>query len=380
VTKLDGRLIARLMANGAWFQVLRLLGKPKLPQAVSLEVTQKCVASCIMCNIWRHPETKTDLGMDRWLAMLNTPLFRQVRELDITGGEPFLRNDLIDLIGGVCRLRGGNLRALHSFAITTNGLLTDKVVEATEKMLDLATRENLQLIIVCAVDATDTTHDRIRNHPGAWEKVSWTIAHLEQLRRRNPNLILGLKTTILPLNVHKLQPICDYAREHGLFTIMSPCIITPGRYLNPDLAERLAFTPEERQELTAFFRDTPLDWGFHGDAMARLLTGRRWAKTCSTGYNYLFLRSNGDMMLCPLVDRTFGNFTRTSIEALYRSPAADRFRRRVGRFAPCRHCTEPGLERYALTCQGFGFLGYTLRQGRQKAGQVFQHMGLDKLM
>jgi len=373
-------ITAKLLSNALRYRLQRLGGKPSLPQAVSLEITRRCVARCVMCNIWKEPDPQSDLSCDQWLSLLDDPLFAGLSELDITGGEPFIRTDLPDLIAGVCEMAKHKLPGLASIAITTNGLLGETVVEKTSDMLQTALRYGIHLVIVCAVDATDNGHDRIRNYPGAWSKVNSTIEALCDLRTRQPNLILGLKTTVLPFNVDNLVAIRQYAQAKGMFTIISPCIITPGRYLNPDRAVDLAFDPTGIAEMIAFYRDQPQEWGFHADAMVRCLEGRRRKKTCSAGYNYFFVRSNGDLMLCPLIAQTMGNITRQKASKIYYSSEANGFRRKVAAYDQCRDCTEPGLERYALAYEGLDLLFYLWRYGSKRFIEEFQHLGLDKLI
>lgn len=373
-------ITVKLIRNALRYRLQRLGGKPSLPQAVSLEITRRCVARCVMCNIWKDPQPQSDLSCDQWLSLLDDPLFERLSELDITGGEPFLRKDLPDLIEGICDMARHQLPALASIAITTNGLLGETVIEKTSTMLQIAQRHGINLVIVCAVDATDSGHDRIRNFPGAWTTVNRTIEALCELRTRQPNLILGLKTTVLPFNVDKLVAIRQYALAKGMFTIISPCIITPGRYLNPDRADDLAFDPAGMAKMIAFYRDQPQEWGFHADAMVRCLEGRRRKKTCSAGYNYFFVRSNGDLMLCPLIAQTMGNITGQTAAELYRSPAANGFRRKVANFDQCGDCTEPGLERYALAYEGLDLLSYFWRYGKKRFIKEYQHLGLDKLI
>ena len=90
-------IAAKLTRNGLRYRLLRLTGRPGRPQAVSLEVTHRCVCRCHMCNIWKIPSSVPDLPLREWIALLSSDLLRDLRELDITGGEPFLRDDLVSL-------------------------------------------------------------------------------------------------------------------------------------------------------------------------------------------------------------------------------------------------------------------------------------------
>lgn len=372
------RLATRLLKSALRFQYLRHTGKPGKPQAVSLEITHDCVARCIMCNIWKISREVPNLTMPQWLDLLSSPLFADLRELDITGGEPFIRDDIVDLFQGICDLKRDNFNGLRSIAVTTNGLLPDRVLPAVEKMLLALQNQHLDLVVVCALDAVSDLHDRIRNFPNAWSKVNHTIDALCRLREKFSNLIVGVKTTILPLNVNELGSIAAYADERGLFTIISPCIITEGRYLNPERAGDLSFGEQDRQKMIDFFSSDQFQWSFHGKALVEFLKTGTIKKPCTCGFNYFFVRSNGEMLLCPLIKESVGDVTTTDVADLYFSDRANHIRKSIGRLSQCRECTEPGLERYALPFEGLHYLKMLWEMGSAEFRQLHVHMGLDK--
>ena len=88
------KLATRLLINGLRFQYFKRRGLPGRPQAISLEITHNCIAKCVMCNIWKIPREVNDLSMDHWIHLLSSDLLSDLKEQDITGGEPFLRDDL----------------------------------------------------------------------------------------------------------------------------------------------------------------------------------------------------------------------------------------------------------------------------------------------
>ena len=371
-------LTGQLVKNGIRFRYLRASGKMQKPWAVSLEVTHQCVAKCIMCNIWRIPRDTPLLSAGEWLALLSHDLFTDLVELDITGGEPFLRADLADLLAAVCQLKKRHLASLKSIAVTTNGFLTRRILDESRKILCEARREGIDLVMVCAMDAVGEVHDAVRRYPGGWCKVDQTIQGLKGLRVDFSNLIIGLKTTVLPVNVGQLDAVVRYAEKNDLFTIISPCIVTQGRYLNPDRAEDLAFTPEQVHEMTRFFQKEASRWSFHENCLVRYFQTGRMKKPCSCGFNYFFIRSQGALLPCPLINSSPGNVMQTAIEELLASKEAVGIRRHVGRFPECRYCTEPGLERYSLPYEGWTYLSLLPKMGRNKFLQMHHHMGLDK--
>jgi MoaA/NifB/PqqE/SkfB family radical SAM enzyme len=165
---------------------LKFTGKPHRLEALSLEITHRCICRCSMCNIWKIPPDVTDLGLSEWLGLFSSPELRHLSELELTGGEPFLRND--------------------------------------------------------------------------------------------------------------------------------------------------------------------------------------------------FLRHNGDVFACPVLPVALGNIKGRALGELFRSPAADRFRKKVGGFTECSVCTEPGMERIAWPFEGFAFLGLLAGTGIKNGRRLAGHMGLDKYL
>ena len=372
------KLAFRLVENGLGFRYLRLTGKPGRPLAVSLEVTHNCIAKCVMCNIWRIPGQVPDLSLAELIRILSSELLSDIVELDITGGEPFLRADLPDLFSAICDLKKNHTRSLQAVAVTSNGFLTHRILADAERILPKLGEVGIDLIMVCAMDAVGELHEKIRNYKNAWAKVDETIQGLKALRNKFPNLIIGLKTTVLPVNVGELDKIADYAHMNSLFTIISPCIITKGRYLNPDLADALIFSPKDIRAMIQFFQGESSRWSYHESSLVRYFQKGVIRRPCTCGFNYFFVRSNGDMFLCPLLDKSVGNVGTVPPEKLFSSEKASRIRRGIGRFPQCRQCTEPGLERYALPYEGFTYLYLLLKMGGKRFSELHHHLGLDK--
>ncbi len=372
------KTVATLFLNGVRYRFQKRTGNPGRPQAVSLEITHRCIARCIMCNIWRIPVSEPELSVNEWLDLLSGDLFHDIRELDITGGEPFLLDDIDILFSGICELKNRNMRSLRSVAVTTNGFLTERVLQKTETILKDLKKAGIDLVMVCAMDAIGDIHERIRKVKHAWQKVNNTVEGLIRLREKYSNLIIGLKTTVLPLNIDELENIARYADEKRLFTIISPCIITSARYLNMERAGDLIFSYEDKQKMIRFFKGNRFKWSFHAESLAEFLETGEIKKPCSCGFNYFFVRSSGEVFLCPLVDKSVGNIRDESIEKLFSSKKANAFRKEAGKFPECQGCTEPGLERYALPYEGFTYLSMLLRYGKRDFLELHRHLGLEK--
>ena len=373
------RTVGKLAYNAVRYRLLKTTGRPGRLQAISLEVTHRCICRCRMCNIWQIRDVP-DLPLRVWTDLLSSSTLRRLVEIDITGGEPFLREDLEALLQWIARSKSARFPGLKTLAITTNGILTDRILAVVGRIVGPLQEEGIDLVLACGMDAVGPLHDAIRNFRGAWEKLDATLAGLRQLRDNHPNLVLGIKTTIVPANVHQLERVAAYAREHGLFTIVSPCIITANRFGNVDLQQELAFSAEELQAIQRFYESPAFAWSLHRQAMLHFLRTGTADKPCSAGFNTVFVRHNGELFPCPLIPDALGNIRKTALEKLLASGRAARFRKRIGAFPECRRCTEPGLERIAWPYEGLGCLGLLARMGFGDFARLAGHMGLDKYL
>jgi MoaA/NifB/PqqE/SkfB family radical SAM enzyme len=245
-------------------------------------------------------------------------------------------------------------------------------------MAEMLLPEGIELVMVCALDGIGESHDKIRNFKGAWTKVDETIKGLKEIRNSYGNLFIGLKTTVVPQNVDQLENIIRYADKNRLFTIISTRIITENRYHNIDLKEDLTFSKEEIEEMLRFFNLDYFHWDFHRSRLVNYLRTGVMEKPCSAGFNYLFIRSDGEVYLCPLINKRLGNIQETQIDDLFYAKEASQFRKGVGEYSECGECTEPGLERYALPFEGFAYLSLMVKMGKRDFLNLHRHMGLDK--
>jgi len=101
--------------------IKRRFNKIPYPSFCTFSVTWRCNAKCTMCDIWKMPGCR-EMDFKQISAV-----FSQLKNLDvirITGGEPFLRTDLIDIVNMM--QKDIIPEKIH---ITTNGFLTEKILQ-----------------------------------------------------------------------------------------------------------------------------------------------------------------------------------------------------------------------------------------------------------
>ena len=169
------------------------LGLRRMPVLVHFEVTLRCNASCGFCDYWKTDASAktTELGSFVEAARRFNPML-----VTWTGGEPTLRRDLEDLVGGVDRA----VRLKYTTLITHGAMLTPE--RATGLWQAGIDQFNISL------DYLDARHDAARGIPGLVNRIMTTT---EALRTRGVNV--RFNTVIKNDNLDQLLPIVQRAQE-----------------------------------------------------------------------------------------------------------------------------------------------------------------------
>jgi MoaA/NifB/PqqE/SkfB family radical SAM enzyme len=199
------------------YRLMHALGVPLMrPINVTISTTFRCNSRCLTCNVYERPVD--ELTAEDW-AKVFAALGRSVRWFTFSGGEPFLRKDLAEIIESAwrsCRPSVVN--------IPTNGTYPERVIPAVERLT--AAMPGTQLVINVSLDAVGDRNDTIRGLAGDWEKANETLRRLKALDR--PNLTVGIHTVVSRHNVDEFPAIADRLMQIG-----------PDQYIAEPAEERL---------------------------------------------------------------------------------------------------------------------------------------------
>ncbi len=374
---------AGLLGNAMRFRCARMRAAPLKPEVVSLAVTNRCNSHCIMCNMWKQSKEDPDikrreLSLREITDLLSRPLFSGLVEVDLTGGEPHLRDDLVDIALGLAGLKEKWLPRLRSIVITSNGLLPDRVIANYQTILEGLKDTNIDLVTVASLDGIGEIHDKIRGTKGAFKLATETIGRLLELKQSYPNHYIGVKTTVLPENIDRLDSILDFALKDDLFTIISPVFFTETRFRNTESRESLRLGPADYEKLLRFYSRPELNTSYFYSRIRGFLSTGRKSWSCTAIYNYLFIEFDGTVYPCELLSEPIGNIRKQSPEAVWHGAQARYWRTRIEKTEQCRECIEPGAVRYSACAEGQHYLGFLRELGRSRFKESFRHEGFAK--
>ncbi len=177
--------------------------RPRHIQYLILFVTSKCNARCKMCFNWRAldgPSSSPDLELDEIRRLSRS--VPDLIQLTLSGGEPFLRDDLVQIVEAF-----HNNTGVSQVTLPTNGVLTERISEAVETILDRFPRLAVNLDL--SVDGVGPEHDDIRGRPGTYEKVIETYLAAAEIRKRRPALRLGMSAVLSSFNRDRILDTLD---------------------------------------------------------------------------------------------------------------------------------------------------------------------------
>ncbi len=376
---------AGLLGRALGFRFARTRAAPLKPAVVSLAVTNRCNSHCIMCNMWRrakeHPNIQfLELSQREIIDLFSRPLFSELVELDLTGGEPHLRDDLVEIALGIAGLKQKYLPHLRSIVITSNGLLPERIISNYQKILEGLRDTNIDLVTVASLDGIGAAHDKIRGTKGAFKLATGTIGGLLELKEKYPNYFIGVKTTVLPENIDSLDGILEFALKENLFTIISPVFFTETRFRNADKRESLRLSPSDHEKLLNFYNRSELNTNYFYSRIRSLLSDGRKSWSCTAAFNYMFIEYDGTVYPCELLSEPTGNVKEQDPETVWNSPQAHYCRTRIEKTEQCRNCIEPGAVRYSACAEGLSYLGFLRKLGGRRYQESLYGEGFNKYL
>jgi MoaA/NifB/PqqE/SkfB family radical SAM enzyme len=289
------------------YKMFRALGFPKmLPLNLTVSVTYHCNSRCKTCNVWKK-ETR-EFSFDEF-----DMIFKKIGDLPywftISGGEPFLRKDIVEL----CQSAYDNCRP-GIINIPTNGILSDRIPGKVEEIIESC--PDTQIIINLSLDGIGEQHDQIRCVKNNYEKTMKTYQALRQLEF--PNFELGIHTVISRFNVDEIPKIYNHfqtfkpdsyiteiAEERVELDTIASCI-TPDLH---DYSKTIDFLTNElkKQDFSGVSKITQSFRSQYYELVKRTLKEKRQIIPCYAGFASAQISPDGDVWTCCIRADPIGN-------------------------------------------------------------------------
>lgn len=231
-----------------WFQPV--FHQTSLPRAMSLYVTHRCNMRCRICGIWKQSaqSKEKELSLEQFRHILSDPLFSRLDYININGGEPNLREDLVKMVEMFVEL----FPRLKTITLNSNGLPAPRTVDNVQKISELCQKNGIRFSVSISLHATGKDYDKISGVSQAYFLVKEGLDRLKEMRSIG-GFYLSVNCVVTDLNVLSLDRMLEWSEKEEI-----PINFTLGevreRFSNLEMAQAVRVHDKDRDYLVQFLR------------------------------------------------------------------------------------------------------------------------------
>lgn len=294
-------------------------------------VTYRCNARCTMCNRYKEPSDP-----EREISLETIRKLPNMYFTNITGGEPFIREDLKDIVREL-------YHKSDRIVISTNGFFTDRIIDLC--------KEFPQVGIRISIEGLEQTNNEIRGLDDGYNRGYTTLKTLRQMGMTD----VGFGITVQDRNAPDLVPLYKLSDELGMefatASLHNSFYFVENRNVIHDrpmvakhfenLINELLKSHSPKKWFRAYFNHGLINYIY---SQERLLP-------CDMSFDTFFIDPYGDVMPCngTRCKEVMGNLNTQTWDELWNSPEAEDVRKKV---RSCdRHCwmigsVSPAMHKY----------------------------------
>ena len=277
-------------------------------------VTYRCNARCTMCNRYKCPSKP-----DEELSLETIKKLPQMYFTNITGGEPFIREDLPDIVREL-------YKKSDRIVISTNGFFTDRIIKLCEEFPNVGIR--------ISIEGLEETNNKIRGLEDGFNRGYSTLKKLVEMK--HPDVGFGM--TVQDANAKDLVSLYNLSDElnmefataslHNSFYFVEAKNIIKDRMMVGKEFEKLINKLLESKSPKKWFR------AYFNHGLINYIFGQKRLLPCDMAFDTFFIDPYGDVMPCNGTKQkeVMGNLNDSTWDELWNSEQAKKVRTKV------RHC------------------------------------------
>ena len=294
-------------------------------------VTYRCNAHCNMCDCFKHPrKPEEEITLD---------VIRKLPEMaftNITGGEPFIRRDLPDIVREL-------YKKSDRIVISTNGYFTDRIISLC--------REFPKVGIRISIEGLQKTNDSIRGIPDGFKRGYGTLTTLVDMK--HPDVGFGM--TVQDMNCNDLVPLYLLSDQMGMeFATAALHNSFYFRKYDNKIVDRKRVAENFAKLINELLKsNSPKKWfrAYFNHGLINYIYGNQRLLPCDMSRNAFFIDPFCDVIPCNgMVQKAvMGNLKEQEWEELWNSEQARQVRRitkECGRNCWMIGSASPAMHRY----------------------------------
>lgn len=285
-----------------------------LPSEASIILTYRCPMRCEMCNIWKYPTDK-----NREITAEDLRSLPQLRFINLTGGEPFVREDLDEIIEEC-------YRHTKRIVISTSGWFDDRILKLCEKYPSTGIR--------ISIEGLSGKNDGLRGRQGGFDKALKTLLLLKEAGVKD----IGFGCTVSNHNSEDMLALYRLSRELGLE--FATAAFHNSFYFhksNNEITNREKVCGDFKQLVEMQLRERhPKSWfrAYFNMGLINYIEGRKRLLPCEAGITNFFIDPEGEVYPCNGMEERYwlesmGNLREATFEEIWNSEQAEKVREKV---------------------------------------------------
>jgi MoaA/NifB/PqqE/SkfB family radical SAM enzyme len=274
-------------------------------------VTYRCNARCKMCNRYKAPSKP-----DEEISVDTIKKLPQMYFTNITGGEPFIRSDLKDIVREL-------YKKSDRIVISTNGFFTDRIIDLCKEFPNVGIR--------ISIEGLEKTNNAIRGLDDGFNRGYTTLKKLVEMN--HPDVGFGM--TVQDANAKDLVPLYELSNEmnmefataslHNSFYFVEAKNIIKDRPMVAENFEKLINELLKSNSPKKWFR------AYFNHGLINYIYGQERLLPCDMAFDTFFIDPYGDVMPCngTKEKEVMGNLNEQSWDELWNSKQADKVRAKV---------------------------------------------------
>lgn len=298
------------------------------PEFIILDLTHRCNLSCNICEI-RKDKPIEEFTTEEVKHLITQAADWQVKEFVLSGGEPFMREDIFEILDFV-KDKG------YHIGVLTNGIILDN--NFINKLLPYLVSDSLSLSI--SLDAlSPEIHDEIRAAKGSFEKTAGALKKLFQLKIRYPNINFNSISIILNENLEELLDLVVFLKSLNVNSIQLQPLLANNLVMKERGEGAKYWIPRERLHLLDSVIDKLVEFKKNNHLLVRnsennLRLAKKYFRghlsqedvKCLYATKSVLVANNGDVTTC---FESYGNIRMGSLRSIFESKKCAQARKRV---------------------------------------------------
>lgn len=319
----------------------------KTPKSLIFFITNRCNAKCKHCFYWKKLNTqkKEELNLDqirKFVKSLRHPLSAVL----LTGGEPFLREDLVE----ICKIFY-RYNKTSGVVLPTNGYLPKVIFDSVRNILN---ETNLYVDVSLSLDGFEKTSYKTRGLKDIFEKNKQTIELLKTIKNKRFRLFLltvvsnkNYKEIIKLINFNKknwkIPHRIQYVRSCNEVYNIDPKLLSgfaqkDEKFSIPSLSKMRTLNEKLKKTMNINNFSMKIN-NLEKELVFDILKNKKRNIDCTAGIYDGVVFPNGDVSICELT-KPFGNLKDTNYDfyELWNNDKSNEMRSKLKKCACIHSC------------------------------------------